>query len=182
MARQILWCAAERPRQTICKKIAAFYAGAGKASPEDRVRFRKKIEINKAYQKKVGESLLLLIERHERFEKSLLLGRLFASFMSGDITHELFMRLSAALDKAVIEDLEALRGSESEDYTLHERFEGLYRCGLMDLKLSVRPLNREAMQMGMRRGIELERDVEVRYQINELGNLFIEHAMEVDGR
>jgi hypothetical protein len=91
------------------------------------------------------------------------------------------MRLSAALDKAVIEDLEALRGSESEDYTLHERYEGLYRCGLMDLNLSVRPLNREAMQMGMQRGIEMERDVEVRYQFNELGNLFIEHAMEVDG-
>jgi hypothetical protein len=68
------------------KKIAAFYKGAGKASPEERAKFRKKIETNKEYQKKVGESLLLLIERHERFEKSLLLGRLFASLMSGDLS------------------------------------------------------------------------------------------------
>jgi len=50
----------------------------------------------------------------------------------------------------------------------------------MGLNLSVGPLNREAMQMGVQRGIEMERDVEVRYQINELGNLFIEHAMEAD--
>jgi hypothetical protein len=35
-------------------------------------------------------------------------------------------------------------------------------------------------EMGMQRGVELARRVEVRYKLNELGNLFIEHALEVD--
>jgi hypothetical protein len=164
----------------LLKKIASFLEGVSRASPEERANFAKKIKTDKKYQKKVGENLILLIERHERFEKSFLLGRLFASFIRGALSQELFIRLSAALDKAAIEDLEALRGAESEDYTLHERLEGLNRCGLTDLRLSVRPLNRQAMQMGKQRGIEMERQVEVRYQINELGNLFIERAMELD--
>jgi hypothetical protein len=162
------------------KKIPYFLRGASRASPVERAKFAEKIKIEKRFQKKVGENLILLIERHERFEKSLLLGRLFASVMRGDMSHELFMRLSAALDKAIVEDLEVLKGSEKEGDSLHDHFEGLYRCGLMDLKLSVRPLNRRAMEMEMQRGVEMERLVEVRYRLNELGNLFIEHALEVD--
>lgn len=100
--------------------------------------------------------------------------------MRGELSHELFMRLSAVLDKAMIEDLEILKGSDKEGDSLDDHFEGLYRCGLMDLNLSVTPLNRQAMEMGMQRGVELERRVKVRYKLNELGNLFIEHALEVD--
>ena len=162
------------------RKVAYFLQGASRASPDERVKFAQKIRSKKDYQKRVGENLILLIERHERFEKSLLLGRLFASVMRGALSHELFMRLSAALDKAMIEDLEILKGSEKEGDSLHDHFEGLYRCGLMDLNLSVTPLNRRAMEMGMQRGVELERRVEVRYKLNELGNLFIGHALEVD--
>lgn len=161
------------------KKVAAFYRGASKALSDERATFRKKLKADKAYQKRVGEDVLLLIERHERFEKSLLLRKLFAGLIGGHLSHDIFMRLAAILDKAVIEDLEGLNLHRESTHELSEQeTQGLYRCGLMDMKISVGGLSRELIQIGMTSGFEMNRDGDVTYELNDLGQIFIEYAFE----
>ncbi len=166
------------------RKVAAFLYGVGDAPAEKREEFQREVAEDDKYRRKVGENLLLLIDRHERLEKSALLGRMFASHVKGDLTHELFLRLAAALDRAITEDLQGLQRSGMYDeyeghYLLHmldeHVKEGLNRCGLVGIEshLETREIQRS-----------LERDysgvrMRVDYRLSDLGKLFVEHAFHL---
>ena len=160
------------------KKVALFAQGAQNVSDEKREEFRKRIEDDKQHCKRVGESLLLFLERHERLEKSLLLGKLFAAHLNNEISYQNFSQLAAALDRAILEDLQALRNNVQYVHMLRESVnEGLYRCGLMRIEIEVPAPSRKLFQAG----IPTKSEGRVHYKINELGTLFIRHAFsEVD--
>ena len=155
------------------KKVFNFYLGAAEATPEEREEFCKKIEDDIKYKKKVGESLLLLIERHERFEKSFMLGRLLAIQIKGLISHEDFMRLASAVDRSTLEDLNALHESEGYEHSLSKAVsESLYKCGLMGMKLDVKRVSRKLLEMMP----DAPREVVASYRLNRLGDLLIKHG------
>lgn len=62
----------------LLKKLALFLSGVSEASESDRGKFRSDLNNDPKFRKRVGENLLLLIDRHERLEKSYLLGKLMA--------------------------------------------------------------------------------------------------------
>jgi hypothetical protein len=155
------------------KKVALFAQGARTVSGEKHEEFKRKIEDDKEHRKRVGESLLLFIERHERLEKSLLLGKLFAAHLNNDISYQDFSQLAAALDKAVLEDLEALRNNIPHLHMLRSQVrEGLYRCGLMRIEIKVPAPSRKLFQAG----IPTKSEGKVQYKLNQYGTLFIKHA------
>jgi hypothetical protein len=160
------------------KKVALFAKGARAVSGEKREEFKKRINDDKEHRKRVGESLLLFLERHERLEKSLYLGRLFAAYLNNDITYAQFSQLAAALDKAVVEDLEALRKNISHLHMLRQQVnEGLHRCGLMRIEIEVPAPNRKLFQSG----IPTKGEGKVKYKLNGYGTLFVKYAfLELD--
>jgi hypothetical protein len=90
------------------KKVASFLFGTKSASQGAKDEFRARIEGDPEFRREVGENLVLLLERHDHFEKSKLLGKVFAAQISGDIDYDTFLRIATAIDRAPIADLRRL--------------------------------------------------------------------------
>ncbi len=89
-------------------KILRFLYALQEIGKRDRIKFREKIENNKEYRKKVGEHLLLLIDKIDAFDKSCLLAICFDHFLTGDIDHDYFIDLSHVIERTPLSDLKAL--------------------------------------------------------------------------
>ncbi|WP_016949150.1 hypothetical protein [Anabaena sp. PCC 7108] len=100
------------------KKIANFLYGTATVSEEDREKFKNDISNDQELSQKVGETLILLLDRHEDFEKSLILGKIFAGYMKGEIDYITFSKLAHIIDRAFIDDLKNLEKyySKSNEY------------------------------------------------------------------
>ena len=62
----------------LSKKIALFLQEISTISYEDIEKFRQQIDNDGNFNRKVGENLLLLLDRQDQFEKSSMLGKLFS--------------------------------------------------------------------------------------------------------
>ena len=76
------------------KKVAEFLLGTADVSEEDKEKIKNNIHLEEGFAQKVGQNLMLLLERHESFEKSFLLGKAFALYIKNGIDYETFQRVS----------------------------------------------------------------------------------------
>ncbi len=90
------------------KKVANFLLGTQSISNDEREIFLGKLNNDAAFSKNVGESLVLLIDRQDNFEKSLILGKLFSRYVRGYIEYEMFLKLAKAVEIAFVDDLRNL--------------------------------------------------------------------------
>ena len=90
------------------KKVANFLAGTRNISEEDRNKFLRMMSDDPIFSKKVGESLVLLLERQEDFEKATILGRAFSRYIRGEIEYDVFLKLAKAIELALIGELRNL--------------------------------------------------------------------------
>jgi hypothetical protein len=90
------------------KKVAHFLQGSSEITEDERGRFRERMASDPSFCRNVGETLVLLLDRQEDFEKAFILGKVFAGYVKGLIQYEMFLRLAAAIDKAFIGDLRNL--------------------------------------------------------------------------
>jgi hypothetical protein len=90
------------------KKVALFLQGSSEITEDERGQFRERMVSDPSYCRNVGETLVLLLDRQEDFEKACMLGKAFAGYVKGLIQYEAFLRLAAAIDKAFINDLRNL--------------------------------------------------------------------------
>ena len=83
----------------LIKKIAGFLQGArSTTSNTDIQSFRLKVQNDSDYSREVGEKIVLLLDRHEDYEKSGILGRVFARHLMGLLTEDEFRRIARAID------------------------------------------------------------------------------------
>lgn len=90
------------------KKIANFLIGTKDIPEADRMSFLDQISADPEFSKSVGESLVLLLDRHEDFQKSVILGRAFSRYVCKEIDYPMFLKLAKTIDLAFIEDLKNL--------------------------------------------------------------------------
>jgi len=90
------------------KKVAKFLIGVAEIEEEKRKEFLKKVQ-ERNEQRRLGETLLLLLDRLDDFEKPHLLARLFRAHLEGRCDLETFRRLSTVLDQLPLSSLPALR-------------------------------------------------------------------------
>lgn len=90
------------------KKVAGFLYGTRAANSQAREEFKAKLADDLHFSRGVGESVLLLLERHDHFDKSKILGRVFAEYMGGGIDYEGFLRIATSIDRVPITDLSKL--------------------------------------------------------------------------
>lgn len=92
----------------LIKKVLVFLAELKDVSPQERAAFIRKIETDKDYQRRVGETIILLIDRYDHLDKPRLMAKLFSAYIKDEMDYETFLRLSTAIDKAFIDDLNKL--------------------------------------------------------------------------
>lgn len=155
------------------KKIALFLFGTQSATRESKEEFRKKTEGNLKFRRKVGENILLLLERHDSFDKSELLGRIFAEFVDGKIDYGMFLRIATSIDRVPISDLHLLplykERLDSYDYKTGQPFADI--------------LKEDTCQSLCTSGLVASDGVtEVWYRSNEVMNLLVKHINDGEAR
>lgn len=89
------------------KKVLKFLAELSDISFEEKEEFLGKYD-GKNEERKLGETLILYLDRHENFKKPELLAKVFKAYVRNRLTNQQFQFLAASLDKAVVQDIEVL--------------------------------------------------------------------------
>jgi hypothetical protein len=89
------------------KKVIRFLTQLGATSTDERKQFVEAIEDARQRQR-IGETLLLLLDRLDEIDKPTLLGKFFSAYVRGQVDLERFLDLSAALDRVPLSSLPEL--------------------------------------------------------------------------
>lgn len=89
-------------------KILRFLVELENVSSGDRDKFRERINLEQEYRRKVGEHLILLLNKIDAFDKTSLLAICFDHFLTSDIDYDYFVELSNVIERSTISDLKAL--------------------------------------------------------------------------
>lgn len=101
------------------RKVTRFLARLGEVPAAERDAFVRNLE-TKQERQRVGETLVLLLDRLDDMDKPDMLARLFAAHVSGKYDFTMFRKLATALDRLSLPALPELRrfyGPESEGLT-----------------------------------------------------------------
>ena len=96
------------------KKVARFFIGLSEIDPAERSRFLKGIQERHETQK-LGETLLLLLDRLDDFAKPDLLAKVFRAYIQQGFDLTTFRRLAAVVDRLPLDAYEALRSFYAPD-------------------------------------------------------------------
>lgn len=118
-------------------KIARFLFNLTGTPFEQRESFKREIHENSKIKRKVGESLMLILDRLDDIEKTDFLAKCFRAFLCNNISFDQFRRLSAAIDIAFIADLKTICSKRSNvDEEEHIYLSNLARTGLVKFRAS----------------------------------------------
>lgn len=120
------------------KNVYAFLYEPSKIPYDKRISFVESLE-NKGMLTKVGENVVLLIERVDDMDKANIIGKLFAKWIEGKTDQDTFFRLAHVVIRSYIADLKLL-AKNSNNPALHQwlnpiQEEALYNLGLLSIKL-----------------------------------------------
>ena len=102
------------------KKIASLLQEIDSVPASVRQKMVDAINASAAYNLKVGEKLLYIVDKCEDHEASAQVGRLFKSFLDGRISYADFLRLARAIDQLHSTDLKEFMNSDWDDLSPEE--------------------------------------------------------------
>jgi hypothetical protein len=77
--------------------------------PKEKItKFLDDVDVKPDYENRVGEAIILLLDRYDHLEKPRLMAKLFAAYVNNEISCDEFLWLSTAVDRALIFDLRTL--------------------------------------------------------------------------
>ncbi|MDD5431845.1 MAG: hypothetical protein PHO70_02530 [Candidatus Omnitrophica bacterium] len=145
------------------KKLQRFLFALSDISFQERQAFTARLDSDLKFRVRVGENLILLINKLDDMDKSELLARAFSGFVNNRYDYLIFHRLAVAIDRCIIQDLHKLeRGNKRLHLEPHEA-QILSSAGLVEL---------EVIPQVRGEGV---RNI---YQITELGDLFCKFILE----
>ena len=119
------------------RKVRRFLIHLQDVPLEDKKQFESRLEANKKYRRRVGEKLIMLLQRFDDMQKCEFLARVFGAKVEGTVDDSEFLRLATAIDRASIQDLRDLlvyfSGGEADGARLAEN---LYGSGLSEIKIA----------------------------------------------
>lgn len=114
-------------------KLRAFILESERIPEETKETFRKKITSSPAEFNRLGENLLLLLERISDVERPAIMATIFLAFLDGRIDRDTLRRLWEAIADAYLDDVKTLLGHPTTvANNSHLRY--LYRTGLTELE------------------------------------------------
>lgn len=123
----------------LVRKLLHFLHELGDTTEEERRKFLQQFANDPKEQRKVGENLILLLDRLDNLDKPTMVAKLFKAYLKGDIRdYDEFVYYSSVVDRAPISDLSALllnfSGSGVGEEWLGRKF---YHLGLSFMTVTV---------------------------------------------
>lgn len=105
------------------KKVAGFLLACAEQPQQERDQFIAGLQ-DPQRRRRIGDTLLLLLDRLDSFEKAPLLGRLFAGMVTGRYDLAMFTRLAGALDRLSLPLFPVLRAFYAQEPPEPEELSG----------------------------------------------------------
>lgn len=154
------------------KKIIKFLSQLEDTTSSERGEVIKEIESKQSYGSKVGESLILIIEKMDDLEKPTIMGNLFLSLIKREIDYETFLRLSTTLLRIFTPDLYSLKTFYEGENIADLQLQNLSNVGLIKTKISRKNfLEKTAADFG-------SSNEKIEYEINEIGTLMVKFGLD----
>ena len=149
------------------KKLAAFLTPISRVSPEARREFMNRMNADPRFKQRVGDGLVLLLDRHEHFEKSEVLGLVFRVLIRNEIGFDLYQTAATVIDRASTNDFKHLASQSDSGAALKDEVgQALTSIGAATSKHT---LVHHTSEDGFYTSIG--RDVSVSYELNVTGKL-----------
>lgn len=159
--------------QIFIKKIAIFLFNLKDVSKEKRQAFINKIDTEKEFGHKVGEKLLILLERVDDLQKPQIIAKIFKAAVNEHINYEQFLKLSAIVERAFLPDLLTLKTGKHQTKDVLDHFVSI---GVMTLNIELkRNLYRVRASIG---GKDTPPEPELKYIPNTLYYLLIQYGLK----
>jgi hypothetical protein len=141
------------------KKILYFLNELKSVEINKRTELINKIDSSEAYKTKVGEKLLLILDRVDEYEKAEIIGKLFKGFLNEKIDYDSFVRCSKIVESVVPEDLIWFVQSNVSNYELVD-ISDYISWGVLEFK----PFQLEIIQ---RQNYDYREDQEKGYELSD---------------
>jgi hypothetical protein len=117
------------------QKLLRFLGQLAEVPKAEREAFARRLDQDRDQKRKVGEHLLLLLERQDEMRKPALLARAFQAYIRGEIDFAQFQALGAVIDRCFFDDLTQLAPPGNR-----ARYQGgaalrLQSCGLVEVRV-----------------------------------------------
>ena len=99
-------------------KVARFLYSSNLISEADKHQFADKITSDPKFTEKVGNTLLLILDKYNDYDKPVILAKAFKWFINDKINYNDFIRIATALDVAHLDDIYELAGGSCSQGTL----------------------------------------------------------------
>jgi hypothetical protein len=149
--------------RALVKKLLNFLSSLSSVSKEVRQHFRTRMNADEKFKCKVGEKLLLIIERLDDMGKPRLIALAFQAYMEEHIDFGMFQRLACAIDKSFYPDLMSLKSSGAPNRLSPQAKLELSNSGIIELE-SITTYNLSSRN--------------IRYQITELGKALLKYVLK----
>lgn len=147
-------------------KISRFLTELNSVRPEVKEALKEKMTNNTEEAKKVGEVVLLLLDKVSDLEKPEILAKIFLAYIDNQVTFDGFRRITEAVSQAFVDDLRTLLDKDSIPSKSQEAYlRYLTSTGLTEIVS-------EKMIDGMGN---------LYYELTELGCKFLEAYRYADG-
>lgn len=122
------------------KKVFRFLYQLKDVSKVKRESFANKIREDEEYRQKVGENLLLVIEKLSHYYKADMLGRIYRAHLEGSIGINILEKLVSSVEKVNIHDLSDLKeiyiGKKRKGTLSDETLQALAIAGLFKMRFA----------------------------------------------
>ena len=137
----------------LLKKILRFFGELENLDACEKLDFTEKTNKDKKFRRKVGDRIILALDRIDDEEKSEMLAKCFDSYIIGDLTYIEFSELIHIIDRSLLSHIE---GIVSNPPTLpNSEYKNLVSSGLVDFEIDPNDYGEETP--------------EVQYSISKIG-------------
>jgi hypothetical protein len=117
------------------RKVAGFILACPDFNETERERFAKKHLEDAPSAKRLGDGIVLILDRLDDLEKPQVIAQVFAALVRGRIDLATFRRLAAAIDIGFLDDLKAFANlRDAAPVQMTALYTNLLRTGLTELK------------------------------------------------
>lgn len=157
----------------LMKKIVQFLFETDSLGYKEKKEFIESVNYNSKYRARVGEQLLLFLDRIDDLEKPIIIGKLFKNCVNKNISYDTFLRLSSIVIRVFTPDIISLNEYNSGKNISKVALENLTNQGLLSLDLKSE--HKQALSF---KGIENKDHNSLSYELNELSYLLIKFGLE----
>ena len=114
------------------KKVLTFLSNLESTTIGERQNFIQKIEKSETYNNKVGEALIMILEKCSDLEKPKIIGKLFKASIKEEIDYQTFLRLCSLIERVHIPDLIHLKSIHNGQNINSVIKDELFRAGFLN--------------------------------------------------